>query len=444
VSPSVVWAGTPFALPVPHEALPEPLRVALEPLEDGRVRALGPGVLALDERLLFVLPRCYRPRPGDPVEAAPAASSMALTLAVLARYRRELPEGSVAREALALALVEVGDAGQAVDRLEAALALWADWRARGPLTVIRDRRSPDEPGRVHWPATIRRSRAVEQPSGPVYGRLVRARLRADPHDPLVSLHRRTCAAIGRELGLGGGTGPAAGPPPGPAEAAAVIARGGWRCFADRQRRVLALLTRYHRPAAGGRATGRGRVAALFAPEFEYVWERMLAGALGHEPVREGLTGTYRLPGGALRPGLDLRPDLVFRVRRGAAAPGLMVLDAKHYDYGDWPQTADITKQLLYRLLLSDRLRGGQPGVTALGAIGNGFLFPSRRLPSGAAVALRGVHDIDAAGGIVDLERPGRVVGLDVDFERVARAWLSGRVDRGLRRAVTAAVMQEMG
>ena len=434
--PALVFAGVPFEPPMPYEALPEPLMAALELLEDGRVRALGPGVLAHEERLLFVLPRCYRPAGGA---RAPGAEVMGLTLALLARYRRELPGGSVGREALALALVEVGEAGQAVDRLEAALALWSDWRARGPLTVTRERRSPDEPGRVHWPSTLRRSRAVEQPSGPVFGRLIRARVRADPQDPLVSLHRRTCAAIGRELGLGS---EAAGPPPGAAEAAAVLARAGWRCFADRQRRVLALLARYHRPAAGGRATGRDRIAGLFAPEFEYVWERMLAGALGHEPVREGLTGSYRLPGGALRPGLDLRPDLVFQVGRGEEEAGLMVLDAKHYDYGDWPQTADLTKQLLYRLLLSDRLRGGQPGVKALGTIGNGFLFPSCRLPPGAPVAVRGVHDLDAAG-IVDLERPGRVVGLDVDFERVARAWLSGRVDQGLRRAVTASVMQEM-
>ena len=48
---------------------------------------------------------------------------------------------------------------------------------------------------------------------------------------------------------------------------------------------------------------------------------------------------------------------------------------------------------------------------------------------------------EAAGSATGL---GRIVGLDVDLERVTRAYLAGRVDRGLREAVRDRVMSGMG
>jgi hypothetical protein len=425
--PALLYAGAPLALPRPLAELPGALVQALEPLDPlGHVaRPLGPGVLSLDERLWFVLPRCYRPPPGG---EAPGAEAMLLTLSVLARYRRERPQGAVLRRQDPLALVEAGEPGGALDHLEAGLALWADWRERGPLVLARARRSAVEPGRTHWPATVRSGQPVGS-GGQIFARQIRTRVRPDPQNELARLHLSTVAEAARALGAPGPRPPAEpGAPP-----LAILQRWRERCFADRQRRVLSLLERYHRPAGAGRLQGRDRVWGLFAPEFEFVWERMLAVALGHEPARQGLTGRYRLPGGALAPGLELRPDILVRL---ADPPGLLVLDAKQYDYGSWPQTADLTKQILYRLLLSDRLQGDVP----LGRIGNAFLFPSRRLPDGQPVGLRGVHDLEHGS---DPERPGRVVGLDVDFERAARAYLTGRRDQGLRRQVAAAVMREM-
>lgn len=113
-------------------------------------------------------------------------------------------------------------------------------------------------------------------------------------------------------------------------------------------------------------------------------------------------------------------------------PALLVLDAKDYDYESWPGSADIAKQMLYRLLVSDKLR--DEGMD-LPCIGNAFLFPSRE--QGAdPVAVVGRHELrqEAVG------RMGRIVGLEVDYETVAKAYLAGRSDEDLVRATRLAAM----
>ncbi len=210
--PALLYAGAPLALPRPLAELPGALVQALEPLDPlGHVaRPLGPGVLSLDERLWFVLPRCYRPPPGG---EAPGAEAMLLTLSVLARYRRERPQGAVLRRQDPLALVEAGEPGGALDHLEAGLALWADWRERGPLVLARARRSAVEPGRTHWPATVRSGQPVGS-GGQIFARQIRTRVRPDPQNELARLHLSTVAEAARALGAPGPRPPAEpGAPP---------------------------------------------------------------------------------------------------------------------------------------------------------------------------------------------------------------------------------------
>lgn len=245
----------------------------------------------------------------------------------------------------------------------------------------------------------------------------------------MALHHKTCVNIGLEFGFGN-QGLATRIAPG--EALAILERQRRACFADRHRQVAASLTTYYRSQLAREGKSGAPVQAIFARRFEYVWERMLQVALGHESILSGhFKGHYYRAGSRVGAGLDLRPDLLVRTRwQGENA--LMVLDAKDYDYDSWPRSADIGKQILYRLLVSERLR--KQGL-ALDAIGNAFLFPARN-HEGSPVATVGCHELD----VPSLAALGRVVGLNLDFEAVARAYLASRVDGRLLKLVTKQVM----
>ena len=78
--------------------------------------------------------------------------------------------------------------------------------------------------------------------------------------------------------------------------------------------------------------------------------------------------------------MRLRPDLVARV-----GDELWVIDAKHYDVDRLPATESITKQVLYRLLLSQE-GGGRNWPLA--KIRNVFLLPGVDVPGGLAQVAR--------------------------------------------------------
>ncbi|MBX3465527.1 MAG: LlaJI family restriction endonuclease [Planctomycetes bacterium] len=389
--------------------------------------SLLPGLASVGGRLVVVLPRCYA---GAPLDPGAALERVALFVSSLARYARERPGGrAVDDPALATregALVAVGDPGDLVDQVEAALLLWRDFVERGPLLVSAPRVHDQVPGRVLWPQALRDGAPVQGRTGVVFRALPRRSVRPDPRHELTDLHEATCEQIGARFGLGG-----AGerPPIPPTEALDRIERGERVCFADRPRRLLALLRRYH---AAREASERGaEVRGLFARSYAHVWERMLQVALRDEGRGAGLRGTYRLPDGSLLPGLNLRPDVVVRDRLPDGRAVLLVLDAKDYDAGALPGTPDLGKQVLYRLLHSDLV---DPQGPPLDAVGNAFLFPA--LVPGAGVRLRATHDLV---GRPRAGRPGRVVGLEVDLEQVTEAYVSGRAAEGLRRAIVTAV-----
>ena len=184
-----------------------------------------------------------------------------------------------------------------------------------------------------------------------------------------------------------------------------------------------------------RAEGRSRVRTplgVFATNFPLVWERMLFVALGSTPNLDLPGGRYRrVPGGAMETSTSFRPDLILDDRWNGQ-PVRLVLDAKDYVEDELPKGEAVRKQILYRLLLSDRTKTGQ---LPLDRIGNGFLAPAQ-VAEGLRVTA--VHDIegqeDAAAAL------GRIVCMDVDFTRVATAYARGRVDVGLRAEIIAATM----
>jgi len=168
-----------------------------------------------------------------------------------------------------------------------------------------------------------------------------------------------------------------------------------------------------------------------ARNYEQVWEEMLQVALGHEERRrDRFSGTYHLQGAKPKSGLLLKPDVLVRTRLGGR-PVRLVLDAKDYRKGALPNTPDLTKQILYRLMLSDRI---YEGATPLEAIGNAFLFPA---VNQGLVRCRGTH---ALVGAPQSGAPGVISCLELDLQRAEAAYLAGRVDEELLAQVAEAVL----
>jgi hypothetical protein len=114
---------------------------------------------------------------------------------------------------------------------------------------------------------------------------------------------------------------------------------------------------------------------------------------------------------------------------------LFVLDAKDYAADSYPETADITKQILYRVLHSDRF---DPSARPLERTHSAFLFPAL-VDTPSSVRVRCVHLLDGhADAPADRAGWGDIVCIDLDYERVARAFARGP-DTGLRGAVLAAI-----
>jgi hypothetical protein len=412
VTAQVVVAGQPLTLDVPDRSVASLARVGTR--RGQRWVFQMPGLVQLDGRLLAVLPRGHRP------PAEPAADAVRLLQALLA-YRRDRPQRSV--HAAEDALVDTwGDADAGLDPLEAALLLWRDFKAAGPLTLSARRRALDEPGRIHWARTLRTGWPLEGPAGSHLLHTVTERVQRRPRHPLTRLHRATAMRVGLRFGFARGSAPERFTR---LQAREILDQWGPRQFADRPRRVVAWLRRLT-DGTDQRREDDASVQLLFARSFHAVWERMLQVALGHRPRRiHALHGRVHESSGATRRGLRLIPDLVVPRSNGR----LLVLDAKDYDLDRWP-TADIGKQLLYRLAFSDRMH---PDGLPLDRIGNGFLFPAPADP----VSLRGVHRLLPPSP----PELGAIVGLDVDLVRVMDAWIAGRSDAGLVAAVDRAIVR---
>jgi len=424
--PRVIVAGQPLKLDL---SLPAGDWATVD--DEGQT-SFVPGVVSLGGHLTVVLPRCYE---GEKVDSDSLFSSVALFVSSLARYARERPTGRAVSDPEVLArddaLVRLGEPGSVIDYLEAALLLWKDHLVNGAFSVSAPRIRDQIPGRALWRRAVSDGVPVESRAGVVFRTIPRVSVRPDPRHELTELHQATCAEIGARFGLGSST---ATSPFDTKKALACIERGDRVCFADRPRRLLGLMRRYY---AGRSAEEQksGEVNGLFARNYAYVWERMLQVALRDEGRGDALRGSYALPDGTSCLGLNLRPDVVIRGQRDGRKV-LVVLDAKDYAADAWPGSADLGKQILYRLLHSKLIDGEGP---SLDDVGNAFLFPG--LVPGDGVALRGLHDL---AGPPRAGRPGRVVGLNVDLERVTEAYLAGRSIRELRDAVIEAVFADSG
>lgn len=413
-------------------SLPLPAGAWVTVGDDG-VRSLLPGVVSVGGQLVIVLPRCYAH-----ADLAPGAAlaTVALFVSTLARYAHERTGQRAITDPLLQArddaLLAVGEPGDLVDGVEAALLLWRDYLANGRVVLGAARDHDQLPGRPLWERAMRQGDPVEGRAGVVFRELPRRSVRPDLRHELTELHETTCEEIGARFGLG----PAPiGRAVGAREALERLERAERVCFADRPRRVVGLLRRYlaSRTADGA---GASDVRGLFARKYAYVWERMLQVALSHEGRGAGLRGRYLLADGGQAGGLDLRPDVVLRTRLPDGRAALLVLDAKDYDVDSLPGSADLGKQVLYRLLLSRLL---DPAGLPLEAIGNAFLFPG--VVPGDGVRLRGVHDLT---GAPLPGHPARVVALDVDLEQVSEAYVAGRSIEHLRRAILTATFEGGG
>ncbi len=417
----VATAGIPFDLPKTSEPAAARLADYLQHEPGGWV-ASCPGLLAVGDTLVLVLHRSQAPKSQG------LLSQAQLHLTVLHLFATGTRR-SVKKSAHELGLSSVGQGQGLLDQLEAAVCLWNDHQRNGPIVVAEPLRSHRTPGRIDWRRSQFEGVPVQGLGGEVYQSFVRTRVRRSSGHPLVALHRRTIQEIAALLRTGTrGAKLSSG-----CAARSVLDRYGRQVFEQRLKRVATLLSRYHKPAGAGETHGHSDVSALVATHYEQLWEEMLRVALGHEPQEsDQFSGAYYVTGQKPQTKLVLKPDILSR----AAVDGhnvRLVLDAKDYAEGTWPATHDLTKQILYRLMLSNRIYEGEPDLKQ---IGNAFLFPGSQKEG---VSLRGVHRLHGkvAGG-----EPGTVVGLSVNLERVARAYVGGRTDQDLLERLAALVMRE--
>jgi hypothetical protein len=165
------------------------------------------------------------------------------------------------------------------------------------------------------------------------------------------------------------------------------------------------------------------VTGVFATSFPHVWERMLFVALGSRELPLLPEGRYVLADGRRGPhGTSFRLDLLLAADRKGEDVQLVV-DAKDYEPGTLPAADAVNKQLLYRLLLSQKL------AVEMSKVGNAFVGPA--VVAGAeGIRLHAVHDL--AGSEAKMAPLGRIVSLEIDFGRVAAAYARGGADEGLR------------
>lgn len=430
---SVSFGITTVDEPLPITAAPGDIPAKLQrglSCDDGQWRSRYPGVLAHQGRLVVVLPRFYAGASADHLDDAPLVFLGALCR-VLREARRSVTDHDVWLEQ---AVIASDQAWQLLDQIEAALLLARDHAEHGPIRIHEAVASQRVPGAIRWSRTIARSVAVVSGGSVTMADPVQVRRRIDLQHPLTALHEAVCAEVHAVLGLGGDV----AEPVVRRAARATLERYDRALFQDRHRIVADLIARYLGAAGLGGAREARQVHGVLANSFPMVWERMLKLVLGPERPPSLPGGSYRGPAGtAVSGGLRLIPDLVIDGRVDDQ-PVIVVLDAKDYapgQTGHWPDTASIGKQLLYRYLLSDQYKPGQLG---LAHIGNAFALPARL--TGDHHACCAVHDLDGETGPAPF---GRIVCVDVDFDRVARAYVRGQRDGELRRAIAVTVMRAM-
>lgn len=387
--------------------------------------AAFPGLFEVKGTLGVVLPRAYHAVTSqlDRVHAA------GVTLRLLVRYLRDRDlQDSVVKEEVESALVHTGIDAEPIARLETGLQLWDEFTRNGLLPVAARTTSPRVVGRVHWPLTIARGHALLGESGVVYTDPVQTRFAIQPEHELTRLHVATASEAGAWLGWA----PPPAKPLDPDEALAVIERHARTLYQDRQKRVCAWLRAWHSSSRTEHRTRHRTALGVFARDFPLVWERMLFKVLGSKEDMALPNGRYRRhPSDKFERSTRFQPDLLLDDRWNDQ-PVRLVLDAKDYIEGTLPKAEAVRKQILYRLLLSNRTKSGNP---SLDRIGNGFLAPAL-VPEGVRVTA--LHEIE--GEANSLGALGRIVCLDVDFARVATAYARGVVDGDLRSTIVSSVM----
>ena len=397
---------------------------------------VGPGFFSVRGRLAFVLPRPWSGQPTvHPAEPL-------LTLRTLTRYAQASQQRAVSQQALSLSAAGINHAGDALQSVENALLLWKDARENGPLWLSEHRSGPREQGRTHWARTMSRTQALPLRHTTIHPAPIRARHRLDVQSPLTRVHAQATAEVRERLGAG----PGPLHPIGRTQARRILDGYAHKVFSDRMKRVFPLLRRHFSPHHGFRRQDAAQqTSSLFASRFEYVWEAILAVALGPRAQTPTFRGRYWRNAADALPashGARLLPDLIFDVDLGdgQSTPYRVVVDAKHYRPEHPPGTESIVKQMVYRHLLSQSFDLGPDGLPAE-RIGNTFILPEV-LPGATLARVLYIHELDG-------ERPrgansfGRIVVLGVNLVEAQRAYVAGRASAALRRTVGRLVAEGM-
>lgn len=333
----------------------------------------------------------------------------ARSLRLLAVLRRYQSEARSAVDGVEQDLVqEQGvEAGSELDKLEAALLLLRDWHEHGEVVFTESRLGEKKPGRIAWEKTLRRFPPAQDPGGLVFPRLMVKRVEPRWDHPVQLLQRFAIREIQKAI-QGRSVIQPVHLPDVPDR---LLASWGSRCFTDRQRWTLGLLSRYFR---GQRSTqGNQALAGIFANRFEHVWERMLK--VGLDGRSKSHSEAYSLKNGQTQAGMCLKPDFFFSHQTAG-----ILADAKYYPAGRLPPTDDLTKQSLYWLL-----KVGCEGWDHASLV-NAFLFPNHQTELIARFQLN----------LANAGLPAcRILCVGVSVDRVMDAYLAGFTDAGLVRAV---------
>ncbi len=195
-------------------------------------------------------------------------------------------------------------------------------------------------------------------------------------------------------------------------------------FSDRERKVFAILKQLYLTPHHFRHLHEKGNTMLYAPNMDYLWERMLKTVLQDESADKSLRiikGKYNISNSLIDwSGLSLIPDILVQHN-----DHLLIIDAKNYQ-PNWlenkgmPATESISKQILYKLLLSNLFFENKKH--SLNQIINIFLLPADFSHEEKKVQFLGKHDFVEQSKVNNL---GAILCFQVDFESLKNEYLNG-------------------
>lgn len=384
----------------------------------------GPGIALIRGQLFACLPRTYKPflfRHPDSIVLV-----VGLLLKTLRKYKLDTDKKKAVRDETRSLLHNGPMARNSVlDRMCAAIELLEEFRHHGQFVLSIKKTGPNIRGRTHWKQTLQSFPPAGHPKNEVFQGFVQSRTQRTVEHPLCRVHRLALVEARAALGFGFGREQDEHlRRSSRVEVLRTINEHKHEVFSDRARRIIILLNKLYKGGTTDTPIDDLKISYMFAPKFHHVWEAMLSSVLRPLSFKKTPSGEYLAGDKPLEKhyseGLRHIPDIVLEDDKG-----LYILDAKDYPPGDYPKTHDISKQILYRLLYSNLFDDKNIDFSKTH---NAFLLPGN---TKNGVTHQGRHRFCND----DPQGWGNIACLTIDYERVARAYVSNRTNPEIRTKI---------